>query len=377
MDFMPTARLIAAALWLAAPASGAGSESAKRRELGGIQKELENARRQVEDLKRQEQSFGRDLLKLESRNAEAGKRMNQLQGRVQEAERRKRELKDRLASMGQVGGVWKSALESDLLAYQIALAERTDAYDSKSLWAEAFRRAAIDEKAGLIGKLKGASRTTELAAAETGRSAQRLQNKALEARQEQQTSQQQYQQKKAAIVETQEKEAATLARVRELEENAAALTKLIRSLGKTTRGKKPGVVGRLDVPRNSLPWPADGTVVRPFGRQRNPELDAWVINQGILLATPPQAAVKAVDAGRVIFSGPFRSYGQVLIVDHGANFFTIYGELGGMLKGKGDNVGAGETIARAGAMNGGKGSLYLEIRRGTEALDPLLWLTKK
>ena len=40
------------------------------------------------------------------------------------------------------------------------------------------------------------------------------------------------------------------------------------------------------------------------------------------------APVQAVDGGKVIFAGPFRSYGQVLIVDHGSNFFSIYGELG-------------------------------------------------
>src|SRR5438270_223558 len=77
---VPTARLIAAALLLAAPARGAGSVSAKRRELGTVQKELEAARRQIEDYKRQEQALGRDLMKLETRNAEARKRMGQLQG---------------------------------------------------------------------------------------------------------------------------------------------------------------------------------------------------------------------------------------------------------------------------------------------------------
>ena len=55
MDFMPM-RSMPAALWLAAPASGAGSESAKRRESAEFKKSS-NARRQVEDLKRQEQSF--------------------------------------------------------------------------------------------------------------------------------------------------------------------------------------------------------------------------------------------------------------------------------------------------------------------------------
>lgn len=374
MGFVPPLGLAAALLLAAArPAAGASAE-AKRRELGSIKKELETARRQAEDYRRQEEALGRDLLKLETRSAQAVKKLGQLQTRVRDAERRKVELKDRLAALGQVGGVWRSALESDLAAYQAARASREDAFDSSGLWSESFRRAAISEKAGLLAGLTGASRSTELAAAETRRSAQRLQNRAREAQLEHQDSERQYQEKKAAIAETKEREAATLARVRELEENAAALTRLIRSLGKTSRART--AVGKLDLPAHSLPWPAAGSVVRPFGRQRNAELDAWVINQGVLFATQARAPVKAVDRGRVIFSGPFRSYGQVLIVDHGSNFFTIYGELGATTKGKGDRVGAGEVIARAGGPDPGSGTLYLEIRRGTEALDPMIWLKR-
>ena len=367
---------MAALLLAASPALGAGV-STKRRELGAIQRELEAARRQIDDYKQQEQSMGRDLQRLESRNADARRLMEQLQGRLLGAELRKRELKQRLGALGQVGGFWRSALESELASYHRELASRDEAYGRDELWSDSFRRATIAEKSELIAILKGASRSTELAAAQTRRSAAELSSRHVQALQEQQAGQEQYKQKMAAIEETKLKEQAALARVRELEENAAALTRLIRALGKTTRVKKPGVVGRLEVPRNSLPWPADGSIVKSFGKQRNPELDAWVINQGILLATAPQAAVKSVGSGRVIFAGPFRSYGQVLIVDHGSNFFTIYGELGRMLKSKGDAVGAGETIARAGARVDGRGSVYLEIRRGTEALDPLAWLTRR
>lgn len=375
---MPKSGLALALLVLAAASAPAkDSVSSKRKELGAIQRELESARRQIEDYKQQEQSMGRDLQRLESRNAESRRRMEELKESLRSAEARKRNLKDRLASLGQVGGFWRSALETELSAYQRDQASSDDAYGRESVWSDAFRRATIAEKSQLLAGLTGAAAKTEVAAAQTRRSAEQLSSKHAQALHEQQASQEQYKQKMAAIAETKAKEQAALARVRELEENATALTKLIRVLGKTTKGKKPGVVSKLDVPKNSLPWPADGSVIRPFGRQRNAELDAVVVNQGILLATAPKAPVRAVEPGKVIFAGPFRSYGQVLIVDHGSNFFTIYGELGGMLKNKGDAVGAGETIARAGALPDGKGSVYLEIRRGTEALDPATWLLRR
>ena len=60
-----------------------------------------------------------------------------------------------------------------------------------------------------------------------------------------------------------------------------------------------------------------------------------------------------------------------MIVDHGGGFFSVYGELGEILKGKGDAVRASEKLASAGEQ------VYLEIRRGTDALDPADWLEKK
>ena len=167
------------------------------------------------------------------------------------------------------------------------------------------------------------------------------------------------------------------ARAKELEETAKALTRLIRSLREPRKPGAPPIV-HWDVPPNSLLWPAQGSVLKPFGRQRNAELDTWVISQGILLQTPAEAAVSAVRGGKVIFCGPFRSYGQVMILDHGSNFFTIYGGLGSLLKVKGAEVQPGEAIARAGPPKAGQGGrLYFELRRGSEALDPLVWLQKQ
>ena len=60
-----------------------------------------------------------------------------------------------------------------------------------------------------------------------------------------------------------------------------------------------------------------------------------------------------------------------MIVDHGGGFFSVYGELGKIVKEKGDAVKANEKLATAGER------VYLEIRRGTEALDPAEWLEKK
>ncbi len=155
---------------------------------------------------------------------------------------------------------------------------------------------------------------------------------------------------------------------------------LLDKLVKAAKYRKPaGVAAVLDIPRHSLPWPAEGKVLSGFGREKDKDLGTWIVRQGLTLATPAAAPVAAVASGRVIFSGPFRSYGQVMILDHGGGFFSVYGGLGEILKGEERRraVRTSRSPARGEGKEGAAGRVYLEIRRGTEALDPLAWLEKK
>ena len=374
----PRAFGLALALALPAPAGARSAAGAKSQELGQVQRELEATRRQIDEYRSLEESLGKDLEKIQSRSGEARRRIDELQLNVRQAEQRKRELKSKLAALGQASGLWKNSLDSELRGHQLASASRNDAYGRADLWKEAYLRAAILGKVELLAGLQGISHTTALAEARTRRRAEDLAQRRQQASRQQLAAQRELEQKKAAIEQTQEKVASAMARAKELEESARALTRLIRALRQPRKPGVPPALAHWDVPPSSLLWPASGSVLKPFGRQRNPELDTWVINQGILLQTAEGAEVSAVRAGRVIFCGPFRSYGQVMIVDHGANFFSIYGALGETFKGKGSDVASGEVIAKAGAPKQGQGGrLYLELRRGTEALDPLVWLKKR
>jgi len=365
------------ALGAAAAASAQTVKAQKRRELTDVQKQLEQTRRDIEQYKQQEQALGQDLQKIQSRTGESRRKLEQLRQHEADAERRKTELKAKLVSLGQASAYWHDALAADVRRHAWAQASRNEFYGRGDLWAEAFTRAAALEKVDLLLSLQGVSRQTALAEAESRRKAQELSQRKRLAQQEHETTQQEYERKKAAIAETHEKVAEAVARAKELEESARALTRLIRALREPRTASASKARPHWDVPANSLLWPAQGSVLKPFGRQRNPELDTWVINQGILLQTASGAAVAAVRGGKVIFSGPFRSYGQVLILDHGSNLFSIYGELGALLTKKGDQVQPGEVIAKAGSDGASAGGrLYFELRRGTEALDPLIWLKK-
>ncbi|MBI3289414.1 MAG: peptidoglycan DD-metalloendopeptidase family protein [Elusimicrobia bacterium] len=369
---------VLAVLWAAAPA--AAQLKVKREELSRIQGELKQTLKELSELREAEKELDDDVKGLENRDAQSRRRVDDLQAGIRRAESRRTDLKSRLDAARSIAGFWSAAIASEIERHAASEASRCETYGTRELWAEEFRRSAVIEKARHLRGLHGFRRKTEEAAQETGRKALELSEIRRRAQSERDGRRREYERKKAELEETQVKVAAAARRAKELEESAHALTSLLDKLGKAGKYRPSGAQAKLEIPKHSLPWPAEGRVLRPFGRERDPQLGTWTVRQGTLFVTAAGAAVGAVAPGRVIFTGPFRSYGRVVIADHGDGFFSVYGELGEIAKNKGDAVRAGEMLARAGAAKDGAveaGRVYLEIRRGTEALDPAEWLERK
>jgi septal ring factor EnvC (AmiA/AmiB activator) len=375
MDRIGLVRLVLAAALLWTVPSARGQLDEKRRDLIRIQKEYEKTKSDLEEFRRQEASLNRDLHKLESHDADTRRRIGNIQRNIGRAEQRRVELKSRLGALNLASGFWTAARDRELRDYVAALASQEEAWGGPDLWAEAFRRAVLLDKAHIVSSLSGYRHKTEAAVAAVSHKAVELQDSSRRVRAEAVQVREEYGRKQAAVEQARGQVEAAEKRSREIEETKVALAQLLSRIGAAAHFDQPGPP-QLEMPRNSLPWPVEGVVARPFGRQRNAELNTWVIRQGVTFATKPGAAVAAVGAGRVIYSGSFRSYGKVVIVDHGGGFFSIYGELGDIQKSKGSAVDAGEAVGTAGG-EGGKGVVYLELRRGTEALDPMSWLQKK
>jgi septal ring factor EnvC (AmiA/AmiB activator) len=376
MDRLGLSRLgLAAALLWAAPSPASGQLDDKRRDLVRIQKEYEKTKSDLEEFRRQEASLNRDLHKLESHDADTRRRIGTIQRNIRQAEQRRVELRSRLGALSLASGFWTAARDRELRDYVAALAAREEAWGGSDLWAEAFRRAVLLDKARIVSSLSGYRHKTEAAVEAVRHKAVELQDRSRRVQAEAAQVHEEYGRKQAAAAEARGQAEAAEKRARELEETKQALAQLLSRIGAAAHYEPQGS-SQLEMPRNSLPWPVDGVVARPFGRQRNADLNTWVIRQGVTFATKPGAPVGSVGMGRVIYSGPFRSYGKVVIVDHGGGFFSIYGELGDIQKPKGASVNAGEAVGTASG-EGGKGVVYLELRRGTEALDPMAWLQKK
>jgi septal ring factor EnvC (AmiA/AmiB activator) len=122
--------------------------------------------------------------------------------------------------------------------------------------------------------------------------------------------------------------------------------------------------------RGQLRWPVTGHVTAQYGSNRAGNVN-W---EGVVIGTVRGAPVTAVAAGRVVYADWLPGLGLLVILDHGDGYMSLYGHNDRLLKGVGESVGAGDTIAAAGD-TGGRASpeLYFEIRRAGRPVDPAPW----
>lgn len=117
--------------------------------------------------------------------------------------------------------------------------------------------------------------------------------------------------------------------------------------------------------------PVRGEIQGRFGTER-PEGGPW---RGIIFRADAGTPVKAIAAGQVVFSNWMAGFGNLLIIDHGRGYLSVYGHNQSVLKQVGDSVAAGDAVARVGATGGQiEPGVYFEIRQNGQPINPQLWL---
>jgi murein hydrolase activator len=128
--------------------------------------------------------------------------------------------------------------------------------------------------------------------------------------------------------------------------------------------------GRLD-------WPVQGRVVSEFGTKTHPVFGTKTVSNGIEIAAAEGSDVRAVFAGKVVFSEWFKGYGQAIIISHAEGFYSMYAHNSELLAQRGDNVEQGQIIARVGFTGAlAEPSLYFEIREKDKPVNPFIWLRR-
>jgi len=157
---------------------------------------------------------------------------------------------------------------------------------------------------------------------------------------------------------------------KELEESGTRMKELIRRLEAASRSKPvpddiPGLSGGLE-------WPVKGKVISRFGKQKHPEYDTYIYKKGIEVQAALGSDIRAVESAEVVFADWFKGLGLVAILKHGGDYYSVYAHLADIRVKLGDKVVRGQVIATLGDTGTSTGpSLYFEIRKGAEALDPL------
>lgn len=145
-----------------------------------------------------------------------------------------------------------------------------------------------------------------------------------------------------------------------------------RSASAQQTAKAPPVGGGNGL-RHGLAMPVRGQVQGRFGVDR-PDGGVW---RGVVLRAAEGTPVKVVAPGTVVYADWLRGFGNLIIVDHGQQYLTVYAYNQSLLKRVGDAVAGGDTIATVGATGGQvESGLYFEIRHRGAPVDPAQWLAQ-
>ena len=134
-----------------------------------------------------------------------------------------------------------------------------------------------------------------------------------------------------------------------------------------------GFVGRaFSSLKGKLKLPVKGELAGKFGAQRE---DGGLTWKGLFIRADEGQTVKAVADGRVVYADWLRGYGNLVIVDHGAGYLSLYGHNESIAKQVGETTAAGEAIASVGSTGGASDSgVYFELRQDGKPFDPLRWM---
>lgn len=136
------------------------------------------------------------------------------------------------------------------------------------------------------------------------------------------------------------------------------------------RKKQEIPTGAFMSAKGRIPYPVKGTVVKKYGELT----EAGISSKGIMIATRANAQVISPYDGTVLFAGPFRGYGQLVIIEHGDGYHTLLAGIGRLDTSVGQSLLAGEPVGIMVAET--KPTLYIELRKNGQPINPAGWLAQ-
>lgn len=401
----PSKGALGALLAFACAAALAASPTARKAELkeqqGEVRERIENLRR---DLARTEESradVADQLRETESAISDANRNLHRLgekrsgvQGDIRALESQSRRLAEQTALQQQhlsrlLYRHYTDGSRVEMDALNLLLSGRDP---NQTALDYQYLKTLSQAKADLIDDLRAKEREKKRlagAAREKNAELEAIEDKQRQARGrllDQQKQRQVLLARTAEKIKLQRKEIGALKRdEKRLTDLIAKLARAAKRPARPTPGKKPSASvrnertpdptqagGAFAALRGKLALPVRGEIASRFGRPRPEGGTTW---KGLFIRAAEGAEVKAVAAGEVVFADWLRGFGNLLVVDHGDDFLSVYGNNQSLLKETGQRVAPGEVVATVGNTGGNPESgLYFELRHQGQAFDPIRWV---
>lgn len=393
---------------VAAPAQDSAREAEQR--LQKLRSELKDVGRERQQIEGQRGEASRQLREADAKVArssrvleDTGRALASQQQALQEAEQRHQALQQRLATQRRelaqlLNGAYRVGNDAPL---KLLLSQDKVADANRVL---AYHRYVQAERARRLRALEADLQQLRQAREELDLRTRSLSQARAEQQAQAQALARERQQRAGLVAELDQRYQDRSAREQALGQDAKALEKLLANLraaaaaaraeaerraaarraaeaaAAAARSGRPGkvppkVVANAPAPKvGGLGWPVSGHLLARYGGR----LPDGRTSSGVLIAAPAGTAVTAVADGTVVFSDWMTGYGNILIVDHGNGYMSLYAHNDALLREAGTSVHRGEAVARVGNSGGqGVSALYFELRRNGQPVDPSSWLQRR
>jgi septal ring factor EnvC (AmiA/AmiB activator) len=390
---------VLALVWLVSPAAAQAPKKddpiqAEQRKLRQTEEKLKDEKRKAAEARARETSILVDLEQVEQRLAEKHRDITRLDARITKTLAEVTGLRGEVRSLEQQRGGQEQALARRLRAVYKVHAQGGAlplllSGDDPVARAVAVRHlthmAALDarliqEYRGTTDRLEDRRRREEIRQRE-------LAGLKSDAQREQAEVDNDAAKRRTLLARVRDERAYHERMVGELTEAARRLEAFITDLQAKQRrlARVPPPKGTVTPPgigfgalRGRLPWPTEGRIIAGFGAQVHPRFGTRTFRNGVDIEANGGREVAAVHGGHVIYTGWFKGYGNLIILDHDNEYYTLYAHMADIGVKEGDDVRQGQrigTVGDTGSLEGPR--LYFEVRYQGKPQDPEQWLRQR
>lgn len=338
---------------------------------------ISEVKRDLRKLGQQERTLNQDLTRLAEASAAVETELAQHQQRLAELVRQRYYQGGEDSSKLLLGGSDPSAIARNFAYYAYIGRARADLIQGyrAALARLAQLRVEVSQRRASLDQVKQESlahkQTLEAEKAERSQVLARISDQ-IHAQRKEITSLERDEKRLANLIEKLRRLAAAQARKAAAKKNAKSAKP-----GQKVEQVASAALAGIDFPKlkGKLALPVAGEIAARFGQAREGGGPTW---KGVFIRSGAGRDVRAVASGEVVFADWLRGFGNLLIIDHGDGYLSLYSNNESLYKQPGDAVRAGDTVASVGSTGGqSEPGLYFELRHQGKPFDPMSWVASR